>query len=578
MSKTSSHSPWPLLAKELVELAARKRTYAVRVAYAGILFLIFWVVYKEMVWNHYDARAVVSILGAGDELFNSMITINFSAIYLMLPAMMAGVITFEKERDSLHLLIVTDLRPWEIILQKYFSRLLPMFTFILLSLPLMALAFSFGGISARRILTGSLYLMLGCLQVGAYALMISSFCRTTSRALVSCYLGYFGIAALLIILESNNIDSEWLGYFFALYWYVESGISHGGGVILLIAIASACLLFARIFLIQRAFQSSSNLVKQQCAKLDRRLTRVNESVVGGIMFGNKQNESLPDMDPVAWREKSRRSLGSLRHIVRTIMLVWIPVLLVIFGIIGAKGDLHASLQGQNVEDLTMLLMFMWPIALLLILVSGVKLIASERTAESLDILAATPISGRDIVLQKMAGLRVFMGVLMGAFIMVFLAEGWLEHLGLGRQYVDVIGFLVYLLFSTLTVLVYFPMFAWLAMWCGLKYDKRIKATMLALLYALIWIVLPVVVNLLADILGIWGVENHFMMCFALAISPALMFVVTELELSSFISTDGDILLLLIGVIHFVLHCGVLLVLRSICLSRSEGYIGRAFHN
>lgn len=83
MSKTNSHSPWPLLAKELIELAARKRTYAVRVAYAGIVFLIFWVVYKEMVWNHYDARAVVSILGAGDELFNSMITINFSAIYLM---------------------------------------------------------------------------------------------------------------------------------------------------------------------------------------------------------------------------------------------------------------------------------------------------------------------------------------------------------------------------------------------------------------------------------------------------------------------------------------------------------------
>ena len=106
MSKTSFQSPWHLLATELIELATRKRTYAVRVAYAGILFLIFWVVYKEMVWNHYDARAGVLMLGAGDELFNSMITIDFSAIYLMFVVTELELSSFiSTDGDPLFLLI-----------------------------------------------------------------------------------------------------------------------------------------------------------------------------------------------------------------------------------------------------------------------------------------------------------------------------------------------------------------------------------------------------------------------------------------------------------------------------------------
>ena len=42
--------------------------------------------------------------------------------------MMASAISQEKERDTLGLLFLTDLTPWELTLQKYIGRLIPMLT------------------------------------------------------------------------------------------------------------------------------------------------------------------------------------------------------------------------------------------------------------------------------------------------------------------------------------------------------------------------------------------------------------------------------------------------------------------
>ena len=45
---------------------------------------------------------------------------------------------------------MTRLGPFTILFEKLLSRLVPMFTFLLLSLPLMAFAYSLGGVSTRR--------------------------------------------------------------------------------------------------------------------------------------------------------------------------------------------------------------------------------------------------------------------------------------------------------------------------------------------------------------------------------------------------------------------------------------------
>ena len=118
---------FPLLEKELTEEAARRRTYSMRVVYGVLLFLIVGV--GESQFFNGAPEDPLRVLGEGDQLFRTLIETQFAGIFLFLPALMCGRITHEKERDSLALLLLTDLRPWQIVLQKYLAGLVPMITF-----------------------------------------------------------------------------------------------------------------------------------------------------------------------------------------------------------------------------------------------------------------------------------------------------------------------------------------------------------------------------------------------------------------------------------------------------------------
>ena len=128
----------PLLGKELVEQSARKRTYVARSIYALLLFLVVLL----FLWQEVFRRDLtpLNMRGEGRQIFEMIAGLQIFGIYAFLPAMLSGTITHEKERDSLQLLIITDLRPWQIVVQKLLGRMIPMIYFMLLSLPLLAVA------------------------------------------------------------------------------------------------------------------------------------------------------------------------------------------------------------------------------------------------------------------------------------------------------------------------------------------------------------------------------------------------------------------------------------------------------
>src|SRR5258708_1818008 len=120
-------------------------------------------------------------------MFLWLVGLQFAGVYLFMPAITCGVVTQEKERDSLQLLFLTRLGPWTILFEKLLGRLIPMFSFLLLSLPLLAFAYSLGGISPSLLWSGVWMLVLATIQMGTLALMCSAFFRTTVGAFVASY-------------------------------------------------------------------------------------------------------------------------------------------------------------------------------------------------------------------------------------------------------------------------------------------------------------------------------------------------------------------------------------------------------
>src|SRR4051812_43903491 len=105
----------PLLGKELVEAAARRRTYALRCLLSAVLLLVFGVAYASV--GRSDDP--LGMLGHGRELCDVLFWTLFAGVALLQPALSATTVTHEKEQGTLVLLLLTPMRPWELVLQKW---------------------------------------------------------------------------------------------------------------------------------------------------------------------------------------------------------------------------------------------------------------------------------------------------------------------------------------------------------------------------------------------------------------------------------------------------------------------------
>src|SRR5580704_10416189 len=111
----------PMLAKDLVEMAQRRRTYAVRVAFALLVFSMSAVLMLPV--YGWAKGSPIGMLGRGSMLLYALYVIEWLGLCLFVPAVVSGALADEKERNTLQLLFLTRLGPWTILLEKLLSRL-----------------------------------------------------------------------------------------------------------------------------------------------------------------------------------------------------------------------------------------------------------------------------------------------------------------------------------------------------------------------------------------------------------------------------------------------------------------------
>ena len=485
----------PLLLKELTESAARPRTYVVRVLFAVGLYGLVALFLPRDFWRT-DATVSFATLGMGRSIFDLLAATQAVGIALFLPAMMCGCITQEKERDSLVLLLLTELRPWQILLQKYLGGLVPVLSFVLLGGPLLAVAYALGGVQGRQILEQSLGVVLLALQLGALTLLCSVWCRTTVAALLSSYLLgallYVALPLLYLTFRKYNSNREWLASLFpppVLLW-TTSGDPVRDRVFALIPSLLSIFLFlglARFFFLRRAFLPPTQFLRRVFRRLDAFMQRANR-LTGGIVLLRERSQ-LPGDAPIFWRETRTRALGRPHYLLRILVIAEgftvLLCLLLALQMNRGHGELLALLGG---------------LALLVVAVQSANVIVSERVNQTLEVLLTTPLAAAQIVREKERALFRLLLVLAMPLLTVVAVEYYLSydsglpsygrygHLRDGRQ----LSFL-YLVASVLAVAIYLPMVAWLAMTIGLWMRTRFRAITVTLVMLVAWCAFPLLV-------------------------------------------------------------------------------------
>lgn len=519
----------PLLRRELTELANRRRTYVVRIVGAILLLSIVFLVFRASMARAAGTNPMFAgggfpgsqqpygpfrFLGIGGTVFQDIVPWLFRSIQLLMPALCCGSITMEKERNTLGTLFLTRLSPLAIILEKLGSRLVPMLTFLLLTFPVLAYVYSLGGVDTN-LLIGTLWLLLcECLLYASIGMLCSSWFRTTVNSFVCSY-----VVVLLLSISSAVLGrltltpyDIWLREFqgpsggmpgmiagpaffglagpAAVMNSVGFDVVAAAGLIAkslpAVVVAGFCLLMARVFLFRRAFVSSTSPLMRLFKVVDRFFVQLNERTTRGIELV-KDSNSMPAFDPIAWRERTRKSLGKARYLFRVLTVLEVPTIFIC-------GLAAISSSATGFAGLRVLLTMMWVLAALVLIVKASTAISSERARETIEPLLSTPMTAAQILGEKIAGMRRLMIVLSIPILTINLTL-LLLHVDMGQMlragglaYVVVfVSYSLLTLAGTFTVML---LLSWVSAGVGMRFHSQMKSVLISVTLSAVWILVP----------------------------------------------------------------------------------------
>ena len=109
-------------------------------------------------------------------------------IAFVVPALTAGTISGERERQTLEVLLTTKMSTWQIIWGKYISAILSVVLVIISAIPFMALVFIYGGIALWQMLAIAGIIILAAMYMAAFGIWFSTLTKKTLTATVLSYL------------------------------------------------------------------------------------------------------------------------------------------------------------------------------------------------------------------------------------------------------------------------------------------------------------------------------------------------------------------------------------------------------
>jgi ABC-type transport system involved in multi-copper enzyme maturation permease subunit len=181
----------PIVAKEY---RSRMRTWRSPVAMMVYILLIGglgFAVFSMM------ANANAGISGGsnyGQILFSALVGFQVILLTFVTPALTAGAISSERERQTIDLLFVTRIRPFSIIWGKLLASMSFVVLLLILSIPIFSLVFLFGGIELDQVAYAFLVTLVTALTLGVMGILFSTWLR---RSLVATVVSY--VAAFVLI-------------------------------------------------------------------------------------------------------------------------------------------------------------------------------------------------------------------------------------------------------------------------------------------------------------------------------------------------------------------------------------------
>jgi ABC-type transport system involved in multi-copper enzyme maturation permease subunit len=187
----------PLISKDAVSRMRTWRAPLTLTIYLGLLSAFGYASFVTTTLMAPSQRTGSALIGAG--VFSYLAFIQLSLVSLFAPALAAGAISGERERQTFDVLLVSRMTAGAIVFGKLVSSVAFMLLLILSALPLFAAVFLFGGIDFEQFTVTQLLTVTTAVSIGAVSLFLSAaFRRTLSSTVVSYGVAFAGMIGTFV--------------------------------------------------------------------------------------------------------------------------------------------------------------------------------------------------------------------------------------------------------------------------------------------------------------------------------------------------------------------------------------------
>jgi len=187
----------PLIVKDAVSRMRSWRAPVILTIYLGLLGAFGYASFVTATVLQSSQRAGSAQIGAS--VFASLAFIQLSLVSLFAPALAAGAISGERERQTFDVLLVSRMTAVGIVWGKLVASVAFMLLLILSALPLFAAVFLFGGIDFEQFVITQLLTVTTAVTIGAVSLFLSAVFRRTLPSTVVAYgVAFAGMIGTLV--------------------------------------------------------------------------------------------------------------------------------------------------------------------------------------------------------------------------------------------------------------------------------------------------------------------------------------------------------------------------------------------
>ena len=377
----------PIFSRELLTSPRPFRHYLIRSGYVALLFVLMYTA-GQAAFGWQQVRNIGDVARFGSLIFQIFSIVQLSLVLFFALLFAAGSIAQEKDRGTLVLLLVTDLRDREVVLGKLFASLLMVAVLLTASVPVFVLVHLLGGVGFDQILWSLGICAATALAAGSWGSLVAFWREKTFQTLAISVLG-----AVLFI---GVMWATPLNPYRALWGVLDPLGRHSG-----LAVAGVPALDSVLALLLLAVVLSGITV------IRLRVWNPSRSIAPRIEDGaetpaaRRKNKTREIWDnPVIWREMRTRAYGRRIFVIKlAYMVLAMFAVSYLYETAGRDELVLGMISPAGFAFVGLGLM-----SLLLINAQAVTALTSERDGKTLELLLVTDVTAKEFVWGKLGGI------------------------------------------------------------------------------------------------------------------------------------------------------------------------------